>query len=50
MRLLGMRVTSNVGIGFEPLCSGAQQFRHCCEIPIIFLWLDVTKVDREVGQ
>ena len=45
-----MRVPSDLGIGFESLGSGTEQFRHRREVPITFLWTHVTQVEREVGQ
>ena len=48
--MLDIRVTSGVGIGLESLCCGAQKFRDRREIPITFVRVDVSEVDREVRQ
>src|SRR5215472_15350154 len=50
MKLLYIRIPSCLGIDLKALCRGAQEFRHCREIPITFLRVDVPEVDREVGQ
>src|SRR6516162_3105502 len=50
MKLLGIRVTSHVDIGLEPLCRSAEQLRHRREVPITFLRVDVPEVHRQGGS
>src|SRR6266571_292145 len=45
-----MARTSCLGIGLESVCGGAQELRRCREVPITLLRMDVTEVDREVGE
>jgi hypothetical protein len=50
IKLLCVIATSSHGIDLEPLGCGTQQLRHRGEIPITLLWVDMSEVDREMGQ
>src|SRR5882724_9161304 len=50
MKWICIESTSRLGIGLESVCCGAQELRHCREVPITLLRVDVTEVDRQVGE